>query len=76
MHLVLNPFFYYIAHQENIENFIIIESHGEHPHLMQYNKLKPIVERFVSRYNESIDDNRKEKYILYICDKLSHESGT
>ena len=75
MYFVLNPFFYYVANQEAIENYVIIESHGEHPHLLRYNQLKPIVERYIDLNSHGVDENKKEKYILYICDQLSQENG-
>lgn len=75
MYLVLSPFFYYIANQKSIEDYVTIESHGEHPHLMRYNKLKPIIERYIELNSQGVDGNNKEKYILYICDQLSQDNG-
>lgn len=75
MYLVLSPFFYYIAHQGAIENYVLIESSGERPYLMRYSKLKQIVERYIENNSHGIDETKKEKYILYICDQLSLNNG-
>lgn len=71
MYLILSPFFYYIANQDAIENYVTIESGGEHPHLMPYRKLKPIIERFIENNSHGVDQNYKEKYVMFICDKLA-----
>jgi len=75
MYIVLSPFFYYIANQSAIEDYIVLESQGEHPHLMPYRKLKPLVERFVDFNSHGVDEHNKEKYIMYICDQLSLNDG-
>ncbi len=76
MYFVLSPFLYYIANQDSIEDYVILESHGEHPHIMSYNKLKPLVERYIDANSHGVDEHKKEKYITYICDQLSHDNGT
>ena len=70
MYLVLSPFFYYIAHQNAIEDFVVVESQGEHPHLIEYRKLKPIIERYIEMNSDGVDANCKERYVMYICDQL------
>jgi hypothetical protein len=73
MYFVFNPFFYYVTHQDDIDKFVAIESDGQCPCLMRYSQLKPIVEKYVKSNVSGIDENNIEKYILYICDKLSKD---
>lgn len=71
MYFVINPFFYYLANQSDIEKYITIESNGDRPYHMPYNKLKSLVERYINLNSHGVDENCKEKYIMYICDQLS-----
>lgn len=75
MCFILKPFLYYITNRDRIENYIILESHGEHPHLMPHSKLKPIVKKYIDANNHVVNEEDKEKYIKYICDHLSHDNG-
>lgn len=70
MYFTLNPFFYYISNKENIEQYIIIESDGELPYNMPYKKLKSIVESYINRNSQGVDENKINDYIIYICDQL------
>lgn len=71
MYFVINPFFYYLANQSDIEKYIAIEANGDRPYHMPYSKLKSLVERYISLNSHGVDENCKEKYIMYICDQLS-----
>lgn len=70
MYFVINPFFYYIANQENIDRYLSIESNGELPYQMTYSKLRSIVEYFVNNNSHGVDANKIDSYIDYICKKL------
>ena len=74
MYFALNQFFYYMLNQDRIETYIILESHGEHPHLMPRKKLKPIITRFIDANTNGVEEEKKAKYITYICDQLSHDN--
>lgn len=71
MYFVFNPVLYYIVNKQNIENFIELETNGEHISSIPYRQLKELVERFINENGHGVDENYKEKYIIYICDKLS-----
>ena len=71
MYFVMSPFFYYITHQKDIESYIIIESNGESPNVMQYRKLKSLVDSYVTANSHGIDSDKKDLYTMYICDKLT-----
>ena len=75
MYFTLSPFFYYLANQSDIENYLSVESNGEHPHIMSYRALKSLVEKYINLNSHGVDENNKEKYILYICDQFSHYNG-
>lgn len=71
MYFVISPVFYYITHQKDIEDYIIIESNGENPNLMTYRKLKGYVESYINSNSHGVDENVKDKYIMCICDMLT-----
>jgi hypothetical protein len=71
MYFTLSPFFYYAVHQDDINNYIAIETNGSHSCTLPYKKLKSIVEKYITSNGHGIDENNMEKYIVYICDKLS-----
>jgi len=70
MYFVLNPFFYYIANQDSIRDFVTLESNGKHICNMTYSELRNLVERYVIMNSHGVDGNRKDSYIMYICDAL------
>lgn len=70
MYLVLNPFFYYIANQESINDFVTLESNGKHICNMTYKELKSLIERYIYENSHGVDENKMDSYISYICDML------
>ena len=71
MYLVLSPFFYYIANEQFIHDFIAIESSGKRPYHLSNEKLKLLIERFISLNSHGVDLNKKDKYISYIVEHIS-----
>jgi len=76
MYFVLNPFFYYVANQAAIEDYVVMESNGKPPYLLNYCELRSIVEQFIDLNSHGVDESKKEKYILYVCDQLSQCNGS
>lgn len=73
MYLVISPFFYYIAHEQYIDDYITLESNGENPHVMDRKKLKAYVEKYINLNSHGVDEYKKDRYISYICDNISGE---
>ena len=71
MYLVLSPFFYYLANEPYINNFITLESNGERPYHLSREKLESLVDEYVTLNSHGVDGNKREKYIAYICEHIS-----
>ena len=70
MYLILSPFFYYIANEPFIHDFIALESNGRPPYHIQKDKLASMIERYISLNSHGVDMNRVEQYITYICEHI------
>lgn len=69
-YITLSPFFYYIIHESDIKQYIIIASEGSLPYMVKYPKLKELVEQFVITNSHGIDKSIIDQYVLFICDRL------
>lgn len=70
MYFVLSPFFYYIANQDSIENYITIESGGKHISTLDYKYIKNLIVKYIEINSSGVDEHHKENYISFIYDKL------
>ena len=71
MYLVLSPFFYYLANESYIHNYIALASNGERPYHINKDKLKSIVDNYITNNSHGVDEDKREKYIEYICEHIS-----
>jgi len=72
MYLTLSPFFYYLANQQYIEDFITLESDGKSPQMLCYGKLKYLVDKYIQKNSHGVDEHNIEKYSEYICKHLTN----
>lgn len=73
MYLVLSPFFYYLANEAYINNYITLESNGELPYNIPSDKLQSLVDDYLTLNSHGVDENKKDKYITYICEHISQK---
>ena len=66
----IGPLLYYMAHQADLERFIIIKTEGRHPHLLSKNDLSPLVENYIYINSHGVDEDKKGKYVKYICRRM------
>lgn len=70
MFITLSPFFYFIANQKNIEDYVGIASGGRLPYHLPSTELKQLVGQYIEMNSHGVDESNKNSYILYICDQL------
>ena len=71
MYLILSPFFYYVANEAYINNFITLETNGERAYHLSKEKLESIVDKYITLNSHGVDENKRDRYIKYICSHIS-----
>ena len=71
MYITLSPFFYYVANQDRIDDYIAIETNGCLPYHIASGKLRQLVSQYIKENSHGVDKSNEDSYIMYICDKLS-----
>ena len=73
MYLVLSPFFYYLANEAYIKDYITLESNGKLPYNIESDKLQSLVDNYLILNSHGVDESKKDKYIAYICEHISQK---
>lgn len=74
MYFTVNPFFYYLAHQENIEKYLKSELQDSKLSDISYIKLRSLVELYINENSHGVDKNKLDSYIDQACKSLCNNS--
>lgn len=74
MYFTINPFFYYLAHQEDIEKYLQSELQDSKLSEVPYIKLRSLVELYVTENSHGVDKDKLDNYIDQVCKSLCNNS--
>lgn len=71
MSFTLSPFFYCIAHQEDITKFVTLSLGGEHICNVKKDKLNELVRQYIMANSHGVSYDNIDKYIECICRSIA-----